>query len=439
MAYERTGRNDPCPCGSGKKYKRCCLPEDERRSAMQRAPALAKEPSDSLPPATLDPRRIAELLREYAATAPKEKRDELERLLNQVGPLLDCVERQSEIEAASKALEAHRAEFEKLADDYQAYAQRSKALFAEEPFAPLRFTADDVRRAFAHVGQPSYMATDDQFVKIVRAAILHLADKDRRSQLAMNLLLRLPEYVAAGRPLDACLIEECAYRTADLPDESNPFLFQMFSYGYDAWAAEQRALEVAVLREIGLDLPQLESMNLDEIDAWVAQQQADPAQWAKLEAVLKAHPAQQALAVANYEEMQRNSAKLLEREDAAGLLLSKDELSPWLPRLFEALEKVLPQLREPDSSVPNPAEARIFVEAIQPVLREMTAGIFTAERRRQLVAQLKTYRNNLFAAGDKRAAGYAQAAMSYVEQEDEPDKNSFLNLLCFASIRALKE
>jgi preprotein translocase subunit SecA len=22
---QRIGRNDPCPCGSGKKYKRCCL------------------------------------------------------------------------------------------------------------------------------------------------------------------------------------------------------------------------------------------------------------------------------------------------------------------------------------------------------------------------------------------------------------------------------
>jgi preprotein translocase subunit SecA len=22
------GRNDPCPCGSGKKYKKCCLKED---------------------------------------------------------------------------------------------------------------------------------------------------------------------------------------------------------------------------------------------------------------------------------------------------------------------------------------------------------------------------------------------------------------------------
>ncbi|MBV8056713.1 MAG: SEC-C domain-containing protein, partial [Deltaproteobacteria bacterium] len=21
----KIGRNDPCPCGSGKKYKRCCL------------------------------------------------------------------------------------------------------------------------------------------------------------------------------------------------------------------------------------------------------------------------------------------------------------------------------------------------------------------------------------------------------------------------------
>jgi preprotein translocase subunit SecA len=26
---ERVGRNDPCPCGSGKKYKNCCLRRDE--------------------------------------------------------------------------------------------------------------------------------------------------------------------------------------------------------------------------------------------------------------------------------------------------------------------------------------------------------------------------------------------------------------------------
>jgi SEC-C motif len=28
----RPGRNDPCPCGSGKKYKRCCLGKEETRA-----------------------------------------------------------------------------------------------------------------------------------------------------------------------------------------------------------------------------------------------------------------------------------------------------------------------------------------------------------------------------------------------------------------------
>lgn len=32
----KTGRNDPCPCGSGKKYKQCCLRKEEEaeREAM---------------------------------------------------------------------------------------------------------------------------------------------------------------------------------------------------------------------------------------------------------------------------------------------------------------------------------------------------------------------------------------------------------------------
>jgi len=36
---DRTGRNDPCPCGSGKKYKKCCLPkEKEARRGAERQP-----------------------------------------------------------------------------------------------------------------------------------------------------------------------------------------------------------------------------------------------------------------------------------------------------------------------------------------------------------------------------------------------------------------
>ena len=37
----KLGRNDPCPCGSGKKYKRCCLPMHEA-AAAERATAAAQ-------------------------------------------------------------------------------------------------------------------------------------------------------------------------------------------------------------------------------------------------------------------------------------------------------------------------------------------------------------------------------------------------------------
>jgi SEC-C motif len=33
----KIGRNSPCPCGSGRKYKRCCLDKDERESREQPA------------------------------------------------------------------------------------------------------------------------------------------------------------------------------------------------------------------------------------------------------------------------------------------------------------------------------------------------------------------------------------------------------------------
>jgi hypothetical protein len=42
------GRNDPCPCGSGTKYKKCCLPKHEREAALRKAaaaPPVAPAPS----------------------------------------------------------------------------------------------------------------------------------------------------------------------------------------------------------------------------------------------------------------------------------------------------------------------------------------------------------------------------------------------------------
>lgn len=38
------GKNEPCPCGSGKKYKKCCLTDVEKNAELNRAIRLAKNP-----------------------------------------------------------------------------------------------------------------------------------------------------------------------------------------------------------------------------------------------------------------------------------------------------------------------------------------------------------------------------------------------------------
>ena len=49
MMATKIGRNDPCHCGSGKKYKRCCLEDDqqnEREARTAFTAALAAEQAD---------------------------------------------------------------------------------------------------------------------------------------------------------------------------------------------------------------------------------------------------------------------------------------------------------------------------------------------------------------------------------------------------------
>jgi hypothetical protein len=67
-------------------------------------------------------------------------------------------------------------------------------------------------------------------------------------------------------------------------------------------------------------------------------------------------------------------------------------------------------------------------------MREIAKGIFTPERIRRLVAELRAYRKELGAAGDKRAIRSATSAILYVEHEAEPEMNSFLVNLCARSV-----
>jgi hypothetical protein len=44
ISHSRPGRNEPCHCGSGRKYKQCCLEKDEAETRAARAQAAAEAP-----------------------------------------------------------------------------------------------------------------------------------------------------------------------------------------------------------------------------------------------------------------------------------------------------------------------------------------------------------------------------------------------------------
>jgi hypothetical protein len=56
-ADNKPGRNDPCHCGSGKKYKSCCLAKDEAAERAARAKAAEAAATESAEPAAAPPPR----------------------------------------------------------------------------------------------------------------------------------------------------------------------------------------------------------------------------------------------------------------------------------------------------------------------------------------------------------------------------------------------
>jgi hypothetical protein len=60
QARAQPGRNEPCHCGSGRKYKHCCLAKDEAKASAARAKAAkaaAEAPAESPQAAPATPTR----------------------------------------------------------------------------------------------------------------------------------------------------------------------------------------------------------------------------------------------------------------------------------------------------------------------------------------------------------------------------------------------
>ena len=72
----KVGRNDPCPCGSGKKYKKCCMAKDE---ASEAGSDVSQEPADKQPEPHFPPARAAEIENAFKRAVNQLDRNEFEQ------------------------------------------------------------------------------------------------------------------------------------------------------------------------------------------------------------------------------------------------------------------------------------------------------------------------------------------------------------------------
>jgi hypothetical protein len=364
----------------------------------------------------------------------------LERVRELANEVTVYLAMQDEIEAAARVLEPHRAEFEALMNDGPAVMERARRLFSEERFVPMRYTADDVHYAFEAVGYPPQYRGEpsDKEVETIVAAILYLADDTgQRLHLSRQLLMMLPEYVSAGRYLDAWLIQFSAFQMIEATDESNPFLFEMFNHGFFEWSHQIESHRRTLLHELGIDLSELDKMSIEEAEAWFRAQLADPAKADLLEAYYAAHPTISDQAQAAMREMERGTLLLLERDDAADFYLSPEEIEPWQPLLEERLSPIGARLRQAieRKDWSNRDISHAMSEILVQVAQEMIPVIFTSERIERLKTDLRGYRRRLREAGEREAAAYAHAATMLLEREGALAENRFLIGLCFVSLR----
>jgi len=143
--------------------------------------------------------------------------------------LADYEAKRPEIEAAQDELEDHRQEDEQLIQDPGAFLDRAQKLFAEPPFEAMRFSVEDLERAFPAVGYPP-AAGSAEFVAFAGRVVDFLVDDAQRTVLARRLACLVPDYVADERYLDAWIIQHNFILVCEPPERGcSPFLLCMFA------------------------------------------------------------------------------------------------------------------------------------------------------------------------------------------------------------------
>jgi hypothetical protein len=229
------GRNDPCPCGSGKKYKKCCQPKDEEaerareeeairaKPAASPAPAAESSPRPQAPPLP-DPRLAAwdERWEEFEAADYEEQVALFTRTLDEPGLMDGEMAFEMLNELYHQAVERQeRDRFDALVAKLR---ERSPDVYAEEAHYLLDFLLTNALAAGRREAIPA-LARElaeraDEDIDLFNNAVDQLAYHGHLSTLVEMMRLAWPK-VQRSDEIISWGIEEFAERAAD---------FEVFEY-----------------------------------------------------------------------------------------------------------------------------------------------------------------------------------------------------------------
>jgi tetratricopeptide (TPR) repeat protein len=126
----KIGRNEPCPCGSGKKYKQCCLAKDEAAASAARAAQAAQAPTR----------------RPGFAGSRLDGDDDLDELTEASNAVVDLIQA-GQLDAAERAAHDLLARFPDAHDGYDRLGMVCEAR------GDRRLAADCYRKVIAFVGE----------------------------------------------------------------------------------------------------------------------------------------------------------------------------------------------------------------------------------------------------------------------------------------------
>jgi hypothetical protein len=436
----KIGRNMPCPCGSGRKYKKCCLAQDTAAARREQAEKAQRE--DILPEADALPGfgstdLSPEDWRTLAQRLPKSLRAEAAPLVEQIAEFAEFQAKLPEITAAQEVLETYRGDFERLTDNPTELLERAEQLFAEPPFDAMRFSVSDLSRAFEAVGYPPATRDAERFVKLAERVCDFLLDDEQRYALARRLVCLLPDYVANERYLDAWIIQHSFFRLTEPRQQGcSPFLLCLFLQAVQAWGKERDRDQAEVFDQLGLAPETIREQGYEGLETMLRDVGARPGAMEAVERFLDSHPQLAAQMQARCCEAEDAAIELLHREEGQSLLLDDAEIEPWL-HVFSDRMTDYPELGR--ALLENQALAedqkRLLMEILCGIAEEMSAAIFSEERLRKLHADVDALRRQFEQEGRNESMAMAISGLLLAASVSTPPQESLvINRLCLFSL-----